>query len=322
MSYVIGVDLGGTKIELGVLDETGRILSQQRLKTLTEEGALAVQNQILEGIKIFQQELDEPVVGIGIGVAGQIERETGLVIFAPNLRWHRFPLQENIQQALQIPVYVTNDVRAITWGEWMYGAGKGCTDLLCVFAGTGIGGGVVSGGEFLTGCTNICGEIGHITIDLNGPLCTCGKQGCWESLAGGWGIAARAREAIEADREGNASRLLLKLAGGQLNHVTAKTVVQASGEGDPLAQQLMEQVKKAFIAGCASLVNAFNPCRLILGGGVIDGMPEMVEWVDQGVRLIALQAATRSLEVVKAQLGKEVGVIGAAAAVLDLLKRK
>jgi glucokinase len=320
LRYALGVDLGGTKIEVGIVDEKGNIHQHHRLATLVEEGAPAIQEQILEGVRDLQRVAGVPIAGIGIGVAGQIQSETGLVIFAPNLKWHRFPLQSNMEGALKIPVRIVNDVRAITLGEWLYGAGKGCRDLLCVFVGTGIGSGVVSGGHLLTGCSNAFGEIGHLTIDFNGPTCTCGKKGCLEAYAGGWGIAARAQEAIEADSQGSASQCMLKLAGGKLQKVTAKIVVEAYRQNDPMAKTLIEGVQKALIAGFASVVNAYNPCRLIIGGGFIDGMPEMIQLIEEGVKKIALKAATESLEIVPARLGKEVGVVGSAAAIFNMLR--
>jgi glucokinase len=321
LRHAIGVDLGGTKIELGIVDETGHIHEHRRLETLVQEGPEAVEEQILKSIHLLRQENQVPLFGIGIGVAGQIQAETGLVLFAPNLKWHHFPLQANIERALKIPTRIVNDVRAITLGEWLYGAGKGCQDLLCIFVGTGIGGGVVSGGRLLTGCSNTLGEVGHMTIDFEGPMCTCGKRGCWEAFAGGWGIAARAKEAIEAEGRGKTSQGILSLAGGQLDAVTAKVVVEAYRQKDPLAEEIMEQAQKALIVGFASLINLYNPCRLILGGGLMDGLPEMISMIEKGIRETALKAATQSLEIMPARLGKEVGVIGSAAAIFNLVKR-
>lgn len=315
LQYAIGVDLGGTKIEVGIVDETGHIYDHQRFNTLAQEGPSAVEEQILKSIHSLLQRANVPILGIGIGVAGQIQSKTGLVIFAPNLRWHQIPLQSNIEKVLAIPARIVNDVRAITLGEWLYGAGRGCQDLLCAFIGTGIGSGVVSEGNLLTGYSNTFGEVGHLSIDFNGPLCTCGKRGCLEAIAGGWGIAARAQEAIEDDKQGKASQKLLKLAGGDLKAVTAKTVMEAYRLKDPMAESLMRNVQRALVAGFASLVNIYNPQRLILGGGVIDGMPEIIQIIEHGIKKTALKAATQSLEVVRAQLGKGAGVIGAAAAI-------
>jgi glucokinase len=322
LHYALGIDLGGTKIEMGIVDEMGKIHKHQRLNTLVREGPEAVVEQILKSIETLRQDNDRHISGIGIGVAGQIQPGTGTVIFAPNLKWHNIPLKANIEKAVQLPVSIVNDVRAITLGEWLYGAGKGCRDILCVFVGTGIGGGVVSDGRLLTGCSNTFGEIGHMTIDFNGPPCTCGKTGCFEAFAGGWGIAARAREAIEADGRGSRSQCILELAGDNITNVTAKIVGDAYRQKDAMAETIIQQVHKALIAGLASLVNVYNPCRLILGGGFIDGMPEVIPILDKGIKEIALKAATQSLEVVKGALGKEVGVIGSAAAIFNLINQQ
>jgi glucokinase len=156
-----------------------------------------------------------------------------------------------------------------------------------------------------------------MTIDRHGPACHCGNRGCLEALAGGWAIARRAQEFITVGLP--ASTPLLKLAGGQREAVTAKIVIQAAQAGDPLAQELVNEVAQALIAGAVSLVNAFNPCRLILGGGVIEGLPELVEWVDQGIRQRALAAATAPLQVLPAYLHNDAGVIGGAALIMDLI---
>jgi glucokinase len=320
LQHAIGVDLGGTKIGIGVVDQTGRVIQHQCLDTLTQKGVIAVESQILTAIHHLRQQTAFPICGVGIGVAGQVHPKTGQVIFAPNLKWNKVPLQTDIARALQLPVYIVNDVRAITWGEWLYGAGKGCDDMVCLFVGTGIGGSVVSGGRLLTGCSNTLGEVGHLTIDFNGPLCTCGNRGCLEAFAGGWGIAARAVDAIK-DGGKSAGRLLLELAGQQLSQVTAKKVIEAYRQGDALAQRTIEQAQRALIAGCTGLVNAFNPSRLILGGGLIEGLPEMVDRVNQGIHQYALKAALSYFQVVRAQLGPEAGIIGSAAVVFHALKQ-
>lgn len=322
LQHAIGVDLGGTKIELGIVDQTGNILLHQRLDTHVKEGPAAVEAQILESIRYLQQQMNIPIRGIGVGVAGQIDPEIGEVIFAPNLKWHNVPLQANMASVLGLPVRVVNDVRAITWGEWLYGAGQGCADLICVFIGTGIGGGVVSGGRLLTGSSNTLGEIGHMTVDFHGPRCTCGNHGCLEVYAAGWGVAARAKDVIEPNDKKNGSRLLLELVGQQIENMTAKIVVQAYRQGDPLAQQIIEQAKNALISGLVSIINGFNPQRIILGGGFMDGMPELVEEVNLGVRSLALKAATQKLEIVKAKLTKEAGIVGAAAVIFNLLREQ
>jgi glucokinase len=312
--WSIGIDLGGTKLEAARVDALGRIRQRARKATNVKGGPTAVTEDIIDCVRILREGAETAPVGVGVGVAGQVEQESGKVAFAPNLYWHDIPLQSDLQHGLDIPVIVTNDVRAATWGEWLHGAGRGCDDLLCMFVGTGIGGGVVSGGKVLAGCSNTAGEIGHITVDLHGPPCTCGNHGCLEALAGGWAIGRQARQSVSADPEGG--RLLLEMAGGQLEGINAATVARAARGGEPLARQLMDDVAGALIAGAASLINAFNPCRLILGGGVITGMPELIGRIDQGVRGLALSAACTSLRVLPAALQSDAGVIGAAALAL------
>jgi len=309
--WAVGVDLGGTKVEVAHVDAEGRVRMRLRRPTDVRDGPAAVQDEIVAAVRDLQGSGGNSPIAVGVGVAGQIEPSSGVVRFAPNLDWHDMPLQADLSKSLDLPVTVTNDVRAATWGEWLYGAGQGCTDLVCLFVGTGIGGGVVSGGQMLSGCSNTAGELGHITIDLHGPLCHCGNQGCLEAEAGSWAIARRARQAISADPVAGAS--LLEMAGGQPEAITAKIVAQAAHAANPLARQLIDEVAQALIAGAVSLVNDFNPCRLILGGGVIEGLPELVEKVDKGVRQSALAAACSPLQVLPAQLHNDAGVIGAAA---------
>jgi glucokinase len=309
--WSIGIDLGGTKLEAAYVDELGRVRQRVRKPTNVKGGPAAIIEDVIGCMWALRENAEIPPVGVGVGVAGQVDKESGRVRFAPNLDWRDIPLQEELQKSIGLPVIVTNDVRAATWGEWLYGAGRGCDDILCMFVGTGIGGGVVSGGHMLAGCNNTAGEVGHITVDLNGPPCSCGNRGCLEALAGGWAISRIAREMIEADSEGG--MLMLEMAGGRLDEINVQTVARAVRGGDPLARQLMDGVVEALVAGASTLVNAFNPCRLILGGGVITGVPELIGRIDKGLRELALSAACSSLLVIPAGLKTDAGVIGAAA---------
>lgn len=312
--WAIGIDLGGTKIQIAQVEAGGRVAGRRRLSTNVKSGPKIIEEEIIEAVKEMKDNAGSQPVGLGIGVAGQIDQHGGIVLFAPNLGWRDISLRNDLNQALSMPVVITNDVRAATWGEWLHGAGQGCNDLICLFIGTGIGGGIVSGGRMLTGSSNTAGELGHITIDLNGPFCRCGNRGCLEALAGGWAIAQRAQEAISLDRVSGS--YLLELTEGRLGAVTAKTVVQAAQSGNSLAIQLVEEIREALIAGAVSLINAFNPGRLILGGGVIQGMPQLIEQIDLGVRQRALEAAVNSLQILPARLQDDAGVVGAATLVI------
>ncbi|MBA3723006.1 MAG: ROK family protein [Parachlamydiaceae bacterium] len=310
-NLAIGVDLGGTKISFGLVDQFGSIQKKIRIATDVKGGPAAIQHQIISTVNDLRQMTNEPIIGMGIGVAGQIEKNKGVVLFAPNLNWKNEPLQECLQKETTIPIAVINDVRAATWGEWLFGAGKGSNNIVCVFVGTGIGGGVISSGNLLTGASNTFGEIGHMTIDINGPMCTCGKKGCFESIAGGWGIAKMAQEAVSKNQD--KGKNLLKLANGQIDKIDAKIIVQAAKSGDSIASSLMQKVLEALIGGCSSLVNIYNPQRFILGGGFIDGNPDIIPMIEKGIKQNALAAAVENLEVLHAQLDGEAGVVGGAA---------
>lgn len=307
----IGVDLGGTKIDIGLVDTAGSILQHKRIKTDVKSGPDAIEKQILRDIHEMSNLNLGTLQGIGIGVAGQIDGENGAVLFAPNLNWHNYPLQQNIQQALGLPVKVVNDLRAIAWAEKLYGAAKGCDDFVCIFVGTGVGGAIIKNGQMQKGCSNTCGELGHMTINFHGPICTCGNRGCLEAYAGGWAIAKQAQEWMRAKKAPH--QILLQLANNDISKVTAKMVVEAYHQGDALARDVIEQFKQALTAGCVSIVNTLNPCRLILGGGVLAGFPDFIPSIDASIRAMALKSATKKLDVLCSNLDQnKVGVLGAA----------
>jgi len=246
----------------------------------------------------------------GIGVAGQVDPETGTVRSAPNLDWTDVPLQARVATALGMPVHVLNDVRAITWGVWQHGAGRGVDDLVAVFIGTGIGGGVISDGRMLHGHRGTAGEVGHTTLVAGGRDCHCPNRGCWEAYAGGWAIAERAQDAVREQPE--AGQTLLDLA-GSLDAITGATVSDAVERNDPLAKQLTEATSQYLGAGMTSVVNTFNPERIVMGGGVIEGHPAHVDAVMQIIKERALPPARHQVEVVLSELGGQAGVVGAAA---------
>jgi glucokinase len=319
-SWAFGIDLGGTKIIVAAVTAEGVLEQRIQLRTDVRGGPAAVTSEIITAASDLKKYYDTPPVGVGVGVAGQVDEERGIVRFAPNLGWRDLPFGSALGAALDLPVMIMNDVRAATWGEWLHGSGRGCDDLICLFAGTGVGGGVVTGGRMITGCTNTAGEIGHLTVDLHGPPCTCRNSGCVEAIAGGWAIARSAQEAIRSDRAAGA--YLLGQAGGDVSAVSAKIVGQSARDGDPLARRLMDDAARALSAGAVSLVNAFNPCRLILGGGVIEGMPELVNRIREDVNRSALLTAIGKLEVLPAELHNDAGVIGMAAYALRTAEDK
>lgn len=304
LMLAIGVDVGGTKMKAALVDDAGGIKKSLKRPTNVDE---AIDEQLTSLIQDVCSWPPDPssIIGIGMGIAGIIDTKRGVVRHAANLKLRDSRLQASLEQTLSLPVIIENDARAIASGEWHYGAGQGCDDLVCLVIGTGVGVGVVSGGRILSG------ELGHIILDLTGPPCTCGAWGCFEALAGGWAITRKAKQVI-ADYP-KAGEAILQRAGGSIEAVDTKIVVEAARNGNPLACRLIDEVIEALIAGAASLVNAFNPARLICGGGIIDGMPELVGRIDQGVPWRALTVACEGLQVLQGKLGNDAGVIGAAA---------
>lgn len=309
-SVTVGIDLGGTKIEMAVVDASGGILVKERYSTHARQGAPEIIASIARSVGKCLLKSPQAPSAVGIGVAGQVDAATGIVHFAPNLDWHEVALQRELEDKLHLPVLVTNDVRAATWGERLYGAGKNCDDMVCLFVGTGIGGGIVSAGRMLTGATNTAGEIGHMTIVAGGRPCHCPNRGCLEAYAGGWAIAKRARQVVRRNPE--AGHQLTTLA-GNVESITAITLAQAHRQGDPLARRLIEEAGAYLAAGVVGIVNSCSPRLVVLGGGVIEGFPGLIPMVDQHVQRRGLTAAVKGLKVVAAVLGNKAGVIGAAA---------
>ena len=311
-AFTVGVDLGGTKVATALVDIEGNIAATGRGSTGPQADPSTVIADIVASVREASATVaGERILAVGVGAAGQIDPTTGTIRSSPNLGWENVPLQSELERALGMPVLVVNDVQAAAWGEWQHGAGQGMADIVCLFVGTGIGGGVIAAGHLLVGCGGSAGELGHTIIDRNGPLCRCGNHGCLEALAGGWAIAQRAKEAVAADPGAGAA--LVALARDRSENLTAALVAEAAHQSDPLAQRLVAESGEALAVGVASIVNALNPCVVILGGGVIEGLPELVQTVKEGVPQRALAAAAEQVSIVKAALGGHAGIIGAAA---------
>jgi len=305
----LGVDLGATKVEAALVDGSGKLMTSVRHFTHAEKGPAAVVEGIAESVKTCLATAGCRAAYLGIGVAAEVEGGTGNVISAANMKWRDVPLKKMLEKATGMPVFVTNDVRAAAWAEWKFGAGRGVDDLACAFVGTGLGGGIITHGRLLEGYGNAAAEVGHITIVAGGRKCTCGGRGCLEAYAGGWAIAQRAQEAVKAHKQ--AGGKLTALA-GSIDKITAATVAQAYLAGDLLARRLVKSTARYLAAGMTGIIHVLNPQVFILGGGVIEGLPQYIEMVEPLVRSRALEASLRGLRIIRASLGNKAGVIGAA----------
>ncbi len=307
-----GIDIGGTNLRCGISGEDGTVKSRMSVpldKSLNEAGRQT--DFVIQNIKQFLSANGKyGVKAIGVGIAGQIDDKTGSVMFSPNLNWRDVPLKKILEKETGLDAYITNDLTAITYGEWKFGSGKGEDNIICIFVGTGIGSGIVINGSLYTGCSNAAGEIGHITVVSGGRKCACGNSGCLEAYAGGIGIANIARERAAADNKSFEN--IINAAGGGIEGVSAKTVAQAYKAGDKNAAALIKETGRYLSDGVISAVNLLNPCVIILGGGVIDGIPDLFDIVKSEVDGRALKASVLSLRILRAALGKDAGIIGAA----------
>ena len=314
--YIAGVDLGGTTINTGVVSVDGqRVLGLHTAPTQADRGPKYVVDKIIgmvrESMRIASEEAgldDGAILGVGIGSPGPLDRATGTVIETPNLGWRNFPLRDLIANALGLPAELDNDANAATIGEWWVGAGRDVDTLIGVTLGTGIGGGIVLGGELYHGASDVAGEIGHMSIDSTGRKCKCGNYGCLEAYASGPAIAARAVEGLQTGEES----LLPELVEGELSRITAETVYEGIVAGDVFAREVMRDTAKFLGSGLANLINVLNPEMIVISGGVTRAGDHLLEPLRNEVRRRAFRHAFESCRIVTSALGTSAGVIGAA----------
>lgn len=253
------------------------------------------------------------VLGIGAGAPGPLDTRAGVVIVAPNLRWTNMPLRDRLAEGLGLPTALDNDANCAILGEAWVGAARGGRYVIGMTIGTGIGGGIVIDGRLYHGASDCAGEIGHMTIDLDGRHCGCGNYGCLEAYASGPAIARRAVERIE---HGDASSLR-DMVGGDLDRITAQTVYAAAQQGDELAHEVVRDTAHYLSAGLANLLNIFNPDRVVIVGGVTQAGDRLFEPLRREVSRRAFKPAVQACEIVPGELHGLAGVYGAAKAFLD-----
>jgi glucokinase len=248
------------------------------------------------------------VAAIGIATAGQIHPVTGVVVQAPNLGWRDVPLRASLAEATGLPVVVENDVRAAAWGEFIHGAGQDVRSLLAVFVGTGVGSGAVIEGVLWRGAGNAAGEVGHTQVVIDGLPCRCGQRGCMEQYGSGSGL--QRRFAASPGRQGGR---LHALCAGEPARLTAVMVEQAARAGDALATEMWRDLEAYLTLGIGNYVTVVNPEMLVLGGGVVETVPGLLQTLADGVMRVTTVLARGSLRIERARLGDWSGVVGAAA---------
>ena len=309
--WVIGVDLGGTQIRALRTDLAGEKAARAEQLTLAQQGQQAVVSRILETVREVMAGIPrEEILGLGIGAPGPID-SAGVVHDPPNLPgWKGVSLVDELAGPLGLPIYAGNDANLGALAEYRFGAGAGVDHLVYLNVGTGIGGGVISHGRMLTGWRGFAAELGHQTLDPDGPLCGCGQPGHLEAFASGPAIARDARKALEQGR----SSTIPEHAKGP---VTAKSVAAAARTGDALAIELLRQAGYYLGLGLANLIHILEPQRILIGGGVSLAGELLLEPARQTVDQRLMSSVYRGVEILPAALGPDVGLMGAAALVMQ-----
>jgi glucokinase len=308
MTLTIGVDIGGTKVAAGVVDEGGRIVATA-LRPTPSDDPMQTEEVIADVVRELRASYD--VDAVGLGAAGLVDAQRANVIFAPNLAWRNEPLRAAIEERCGLAVVVENDANAAAWAEARFGAGRGQEYLVVLTVGTGLGGGIVLDGQLYRGRLGIAAEIGHLTVEPGGRRCGCGSRGCWERYASGQALVREAQE-LASISPAIAERLLA-LAGGEPLAITGLEVTQAALDGDQAALEAFQVLGMWLGVGMASLAAVLDPGMFILGGGVSEAGELLREPAQRNLAERLTARAYRSAPDVRlALLGSEAGIVGAA----------
>ena len=313
--YAVGIDVGGTKILAGVVEvSAGQVVGTARKRTHPERGADFFTERLLtvvqDAINAAKLPNKTALAGIGIGIAGQVDRENGVLVAGPNLGLglNNLPVGKLLQDRFQMPVTVGNDVEAATLGEQHYGAARGCDDFVCVFIGTGIGSGIVEDGKLYRGATGTAGEIGHVVVQYGGRFCSCGGRGHLEAYASRTAVT----RVLLAELQRGRKSLLRELIDPKDTVIRSKTIARCLDEGDELVTEAMSEAADYLGAGLGSLVTFYNPQRVVLGGGLIEATKLLFDRASLRTREVALPDPGRQVEIVRTELGDNSGIVGAA----------
>jgi len=310
MSLTIGVDVGGTKLLAGVVDEQGRILSTQRRDTPARNPEASIE-AIASLIEELRDAAPESIEAVGVGVAALVDADRARVVFAPNLGWPAVALADLLTKRTGLSTVVENDANAAAWGEFRHGAGRDMDDVVVVTVGTGIGGGLILGGRLRRGAHGMAAEIGHIIMVPDGRLCGCGRRGCWEQYASGSALVRRARE-LAADRRDEA-HVLLSLGDGSPEGIRGRNVTEAARRGDPVALDAFAEIGVWLGRGMADLTDVLDPEAYIIGGGVSDAGELLVNPARAEHSALVTRYGDREVPRVQvAELANMAGLVGAA----------
>jgi glucokinase len=315
-TFKIGVDMGATTIKAGVVDRNGKILDQTKLNTMADKGPDAVLKQMVLSIRdLLSRRAQSGCLGIGIGSPGVVTGD-GVVRYPPNFsKWTEVNVVKNLRKTFRLPIFIENDANAAAMGEAMHGVARKCKDFLFVIWGTGVGGGIILDGKIYRGPHGGAGEVGHVTIDYNGPLCNCGSRGCVESFIGQRYLSRRTREILESMPLGKPRSRISELVGGNLDEIEPVIISRAAEEGDPTAIAILQEAGELLGHALASALNILDLRIVVIGGGLSAAPDFVFSAVEAGLRSRVLMSIKPGVRVLRSTLGNAAGIVGAASLV-------
>ena len=311
MKYFIGIDLGGTNIKAGVVNENYEIIAKATCKTNlprpAEDICADMAKVSLEAVEKAGLTVDD-IECIGIGTPGIANSAEGIIEYSNNLGFDNVPVVELMRKHIDKPVYVENDANAAAYGEFVAGAAKGANNAVAITLGTGVGGGIIVNGKIYSGSNFAGAEIGHMVIEVDGPQCTCGRKGCFEVFSSATGLIRMTKEAMEADKQS-----LMWEMSKEDDHISARLAFNAMRAGDKSATEVVNKYIKYLAAGITNTINIFQPDILCIGGGVCnEGDPLLVPMKELVAKEVYTRASKKNTQIVIASLGNDAGIIGAA----------
>lgn len=303
--YLVGVDIGGTKIAVGLLSEGGKIIKETRMDTRGEDGPEVVVKRLAESINSISTGYE--IKGVGVGVPGTVDTESGTIKYWSTYNWENIPLKTMLNEYLKEKVNVVNDASAASWGEFTCGAGRNTNNMVFMTISTGIGGGIILERKLYVGSSMLAGEIGHVVVNPTGPTCNCGNYGCLEAYASGLSIQRFAVEAVK-DR----SSILLDMEKQEGRPIDTKMVFAAYEAGDSVAGQIIEQAAGYIGLSLANIIHTLSPDRIVLGGGVMKSGSSFMKKIEEATQQYVFPSYQKTYEIRCSELFEDAAMIGAA----------
>lgn len=310
--YRIGVDLGGTNISVGVVDENNKMVGRGRVKTKAKRSAEEIFSDMARAIEIAMGDAKikiGDVRSIGIGTPGSVDKAKGEIVFANNLYFHHVPARDLLKKYFDVDIFIDNDANCAALGEAVAGAGNGIKNFVAITLGTGVGSGIIIDGKIVTGCNDAGGEYGHMVIQVDGESCTCGRNGCWEAYAAATALIKQTKEAMLKDKD----TVMWQLAGGNIENVNGRTAFDGMRMKDKTAKEVVDRYIKYVAVGTVNVINALQPDMLCFGGGICNEGDTLLDPIREYVaRERYSRYADKQTEICRAILGNDAGIIGAA----------